>query len=270
MPGQVQTHGKQITLDGSMSVHVLATMTWTDVRALPAGRTVAILPTGAIEAHGPHLPLGTDIVIAEAMARAGAERLSARSLEVVVVPALPVAPSPFATAFAGTIHTPAEATTMMVAGVARSLANHGIRFTAIANAHHDPAHVDALRAAVASVAKDRHATLVFPDLTRRRWAEKLTDEFRSGACHAGRYEGSIVLAEQPQTVKASVMRLLAPNPRSLIDAIRTGHATFMDAGGPDAYFGFPADATADEGHAIVGMLAAILEEAVLEALEEPR
>jgi creatinine amidohydrolase/Fe(II)-dependent formamide hydrolase-like protein len=64
-----------------MAVHVLATMTWTEVRALTAGRTVAILPTGAVEAHGPHLPLGTDIVIAEAMARAGAARLAARNFD---------------------------------------------------------------------------------------------------------------------------------------------------------------------------------------------
>lgn len=245
-------------------------MTWTDVRALPASRTVAILPTGAIEAHGPHLPLGTDIVIAEAMARAGAERLSARSLEVLLAPALPFAPAPFAAAFAGTLHTAAETVTMTVAGVARSFAEHGIRFTAIANAHHDPAHVDALRAAVASVAKDRRATIIFPDLTRRRWAERLTEEFRSGACHAGRYEGSIVLAEQPETVKTSVMRQLPPNPRSLVDAVKTGHATFMDAGGPDAFFGFPADATAEEGRATVDVLGEILAEAVMEALEEPR
>lgn len=250
-----------------MPVHALAAMTWTDVRALSPGRVIAILPTGAIEAHGPHLPLGTDIVIAEAMARAGAERLSARAFDVLIAPTLPVAPAPFAAAFAGTIHTPAEATTMMVMGVARSLASHGVRVTAVANAHHDPAHVDALRAAVENVAKDGGASLVFPDLTRRRWAEKLTPEFRSGACHAGRYEGSVVLAEQPESVNTIVMQTLAPNPRSLVDAIRMGQSTFADAGGRDAYFGFPADATADEGRYIVEMLGAILEEAVMDAWE---
>ena len=250
-----------------MAVYALASMTWTEVRALSPGRTVAILPTAAVEAHGPHLPLGTDIVIAEAMARAGAARLSARGFDVLIIPTLPLAPAPFAAAFPGTIHTPAEATTMMVAGAARSLAEHGIRVTAVANAHHDPAHVDALRAAVASVAKDGRAVLVFPDLTRRRWAGKLTEEFRSGACHAGRYEGSIVLAEQPQAVRTAVMEQLAPNPRSLVDAMRSGHATFADAGGAEAYFGTPADATADEGRATIEALGAILEEAVMDAVE---
>ena len=251
-----------------MPVHWLAAMTWTAVRALPVDETVAILPTGALEAHGPHLPLGTDIVIAEAMARAGAERIAAHALHVLVLPALPVAPAPFAAAFAGTINTPAETTTRIVTAIARSLAAHGIRLTALANAHHDPAHVDALRAAVSAVAEEGDATLVFPDLTRRRWAEQLTDEFRSGACHAGRYESSVVLAERPDAVHIEVMRSLPPNPASLVDAIRSNRKTFADAGGADAYFGFPADASAEEGRQIIDTLGAILEQAVLEALAQ--
>ena len=251
-----------------MAVHALAAMTWTDVRALPLNRTVAILPTGAIEAHGPHLPLGTDIVIAKAMARAGAARLAARQLNVLIAPAIPFAPAPFAAAFAGTIDTPADATTMMVLAIAHSLAGHGVRVTAVANAHHDPAHVEALRAAVARADTEGGASIVFPDLTRRRWAERLTPEFRSGACHAGRYEGSIVLAEQPDAVNTTVMQTLPPNPRSLVEAMRQGFATFSEAGGSDAYFGFPSEATADEGRQIVDALGAILEEAVMEALDK--
>jgi creatinine amidohydrolase len=250
-----------------MAVYALAAMTWTEVRALPLARTVAILPTAAVEAHGPHLPLGTDIVIAEAMARSGAERLSARNLDVLIVPAIPFAPAPFAAAFAGTIDTPADATTMMVLGIARSLASHGVRVTAVANAHHDPAHVEALRAAVARANQEGGASIVFADLTRRRWAEKLTPEFRSGACHAGRYEGSVVLAERPDAVNTTVMQTLPPNPRSLVDAIREGHASFADAGGSNAYFGSPAEATAHEGRQIIDALGAILEEAVIEVLD---
>jgi len=253
-----------------MPVHSLASLTWPAVRDLPAARTVAVLPTGAIEAHGPHLPLGTDVIIAEAMARAGADRLAARGFHVLLLPALTMAPAPFAAEFAGTVHAPPEATTMMVTGVVHSLAACGIRVAAIANAHHDPAHVDALRRAVSGMSACSDDTIVvFPDLTRRRWAERLTPEFRSGACHAGRYEGSIILAERPDLVRADLMAALAPNPRSLVDAIRCGQATFTAAGGPDAYFGFPADATVEEGHAIVETLGAILSEAVLEAMGPP-
>ena len=251
-----------------MAVHTLASLTWTAVRDLPTedkARTVAVLPAGAIEAHGPHLPLGTDVIIAEAMARAGAERLAARGLHVLMLPPLALAPAPFASAFAGTVNTPAAATTMMVTGVARSLGAHGVGATAIANAHHDPAHVQALRAAVGEI-EANGGTLVFPDLTRRRWAERLSAEFRSGACHAGRYESSIVLAERPDLVRRDLMSALAANPRSLVDAIRRGDTTFAAAGGADAYFGFPAEATAEEGQQMIAVLGQILEEAVLEVV----
>jgi len=249
-----------------MPVYELRALAWPDVDALPGERTLAILPAGAIEAHGPHLPLGTDIVIAEAMARAGAERLSRRDLHVLLLPALAYAPAPFAAGFAGTIDTPPGVTTASVVAVARSLALHGVRLTAIANAHHDPAHVKALRAAVDEVERDGGPSLVFPDLTKRRWAERLTEEFRGGACHAGRYEGSVVLAERPSEVKRDTMRALLPNGRSLVDAIREGCGTFADAGGPDAYFGAPADATADEGRDTIAVLGAILDEAVSERM----
>ena len=40
------------------------------------------------------------------------------------------------------------------------------------------------------------------DLTRRENAERLTDEFRAGECHAGRYETSLVLADRAELVSA--------------------------------------------------------------------
>ena len=149
--------------------------------------------------------------------------------------------------------------------IARSLQRHGVRMTVLANAHHDPDPCGAIRAAVdREPTSSGQPTLVFPDLTRRRWAGRLTEEFQSGACHAGRYEGSVVLAESARLVDHERLRALPANPRRLVDAIRRGDRSFAQAGGPQAYFGWPADATADEGHRIVEALAAILEEAVME------
>ena len=50
---------------------IVSEMSWTEVDEALKERPVAILPVGAIEAHGPHLPLNTDTVIATEMARAG-------------------------------------------------------------------------------------------------------------------------------------------------------------------------------------------------------
>ena len=67
-----------------MTVRRYDEMTWEEVHRLDRDRTLAILPVGATEAHGPHLPLSTDVLISEAMARAGAELLEEADLVVPV------------------------------------------------------------------------------------------------------------------------------------------------------------------------------------------
>ena len=105
--------------------------------------------------------------------------------------------------------------------------------------------------------------IVFPDVTGRAWAPRLTEEFRSGACHAGSYEGSVVLAAAPSLVREKIRLGLAPNPVSLSEAIREGKRSFEEAGGARAYFGYPADASAAEGERTIAALGLILAEAVL-------
>lgn len=252
-----------------MTVRELRAATWEEVRDLvdgaAGGAVVAILPVGATEAHGPHLPLATDVVIAEAMARAGAERLSRGGHTVLVLPPLAYTAAPFAAGFAGTISVRAETVHALVLDIARSLARQGIDVLALANAHLDPTHVEGLRSVVEDAAKEGLAVALV-DLTRRRHAERLTDEFRTGACHAGRFEGSIVLAERDDWVRRDVQAKLPPVPISLSDAIREGRRTFEEAGGDRAYFGWPADATAEEGRRSIDVLGTILEEVLLEAI----
>ncbi len=261
-------------------------MTWEEARdltraAMPhpssrveaAGRgapLVAILPTGAVEAHGPHLPLDTDVIIAQAMARSAAERLESRGALAVLLPPLCYTAAPFAEAFPGTLSVTPGVVTALLVDVARSLTAQGAAALAVANAHLDPAHLGAIAAAVAAGRDARLLPIVAPDLTRKPWAPRLGEEFRSGACHAGRYEGSIVMAERPAAVREAIRRALPPNDASLSVAIRNGKRTFEEAGGARAYFGRPAEATAAEGAATIGTLGEILAEAVAEALEARR
>ena len=240
----------------------LAAMTWEEARDAAGSRSVAILPVGAVEAHGPHLPLETDVVIAQAMARAGGTRLAARGIPVVVLPPLAYTAAAFAESFAGTVSLRPATVTATVLDIAGSLTRHGFALLAIANAHLDPGHLAALDDAVSAIRQDLGLAVAFPNLTLRPWALRLGDEFRSGACHAGQFETSIVLAERPDLVREASRAGLPGNPTSLSRAIRDGKATFEEAGGDRAYFGFPAQATAEEGRATVDMLGAILDEAV--------
>lgn len=251
-----------------MPLHRLAEMTWTEVRNLDRARTVALLPVGAVEAHGPHLPTSTDVIIAEAMAEVGGRRLEAAGWGALLLPPVAYTAAPFAAAFPGTVSVSAATVTALILDVARSVASWGIGVLALANAHLDPAHVASLHAAAAAVEGEGLVAVAFPDVTRKPWALRLTEEFKSGACHAGRYEGSIVLAARPELVRRQVQQGLAPNPASLSAAIREGKATFREAGGPEAYFGDPAAATADEGRQTLETLGAILAEAVLAVCEK--
>jgi creatinine amidohydrolase len=244
-----------------MPVWELSSLSWERVAALDRGRAVAVLPVGAMEAHGPHLPLGTDDVIAAAMARAGAERLAAAGRDVLLLPPLSWTPAPFAADFPGTLSIRPGTLTALVTDIGRGIAGWGVPVLAIANAHLDPAHLAALAAAVAEL-RGAGLRVAFPDLTRRPLAERLSAEFRSGACHAGSYETGIVLAARPELVDDAARADLPPITRSLVDAIRAGQRTFREAGGERAYFGDPAAASAAEGRAMIAALGEILAEAV--------
>ena len=239
----------------------LAAMTWEEARDAAGPGSIAILPVGAVEAHGPHLPLETDVIIAEAMARAGGTRLAARGSSVVILPSMAYTAADFARGFPGTISLRPETVTATVLDIAASLARHGFGVLAIANAHLDPGHLAALEAAANAIRRDLDLAVAFPNLAAKPWALRLGDEFKSGACHAGQFETSIVLAEDRELVREA-RTALPPNPASLSRAIRDGKRSFEEAGGARAYFGFPAQATAEEGRGTVEVLGEILAEAV--------
>jgi creatinine amidohydrolase len=240
-------------------------LTWTTVEAATAEPVVAILPLGAVEAHGPHLPLVTDGVIARAMARLAVEDLGPE-VRALVLPALDYSAAPFAAGFPGTLSVQPETITQLVCDIGSALLTSGVGLLALANAHLDPAHLRSLHEATRRLETETALRVAFPDLTRKPWASRLTDEFKTGACHAGRYESSVVMAERPDLVDDAVRRGLPPNPASLAVAIREGKSTFEEAGGSSAYFGWPAEATEGEGKAVVAVLGQILADAVRQRL----
>ena len=259
--------------------------TWTELEALglrcrgaggsaptPHGsHVVALLPVGAVEAHGPHLPLTTDVIIAAAAANAALPRLRAQGYHPVILPPLAYTAAPFAAGFPGTISVRPATFSALLADVAASLERQGVAALVVVNAHLDPAHLGAInevaRSAGAADAHARTMPVIHPDLTRLRWASRLTPEFRSGACHAGRYETSVVMAAAPELVREEARLGLAENPASLSVAIRDGAATFEEAGVSEAYCGDPAAATVEEGEETVEILARIVVDAVAEALD---
>jgi creatinine amidohydrolase len=245
-----------------------ARLTWEEAGEAALRRDALIIPVGSIEPHGPHLPLETDIIIAEAMAEAAARTLRGEGTITWVLPPLPYVVTDFARGFGGAVSVTSGEVAALLSSAAASLARLGFRKLAIANAHLEPAHLASLREAVTMARRHSGVHLLFPDITTKRWGRMLTAEFRSGACHAGRFETSIVMAREPATVREEIRKSLIPNPTSLSEKIREGVTTFKEAGGPMAYFGDPAAATTEEGHATIATLGGILASAIREGRSE--
>jgi creatinine amidohydrolase len=240
--------------------YIFAHYTWPEAQALLDGAAPAalILPVGSTEAHGPHLPLSTDVIIAEEMARRAAQQLAARGAPARVLPAVAYSVADFSADFAGSISISSATATALVRDICLSLIKQGFKRIAIANAHLEPAHIATLGAACEEVKTQTGVEIAFPDITRRRWAEMLTEEFRSGACHAGRYESSLVMRAHPELVREEVRAALKPRLISLSQAIRAGAKRFTEIGGDQAYFGSPAEATAEEGERVFEILAGMI------------
>jgi len=242
----------------------LGELTWPEARAALQPETVVLLPVGAIEAHGPHLPLETDAIIAAATAERAAALLAARGEPVVVLPPLVYGVSYVGTCFAGTTPVPAEVLSAQVASLIREIARWGPRRFALVNAHLEPAHVAALHAGAAVAAAETGARVAFADQREDRWAAALSEEFRRGARHGGAYETSIVLAAAPERVRREVLGVLPPVWVDLPGRLQAGARTFAEVGGSEGYFGDPATATTEEGERLLRALAEMVATAVAE------
>jgi creatinine amidohydrolase len=235
----------------------LAKRTWPQAAELFGPDTVVILPIGSTEPHGPHLPLDTDVTIATAQTRRAVELLDAKGVRALVLPALPYGLTNFTDGFEGRVSLRPGTLWAVLEDIVTSLAEQGIERIVFSNGHLEPAHVQVLRGVLLDHAErgPGRAQVVFPDNTRRRWAETLGEEFQSGDCHAGRYESSIVMAADEDSVQRAELSALPPVEISLLEKFREGIQNFRDAGADQAYCGDPAAATADEGRELIERLA---------------
>jgi len=175
----------------------LAETTWTDVAGDGDGAgspgaadaDVALLPVGSTEQHGPHAPLGTDTLAAEAVAARGADAYDG---EAVVAPAVPVGVSEEHRHFPGTLWVSPDTFRAYVRETVESLAHHGWDRVILVNGH--GGNVDPLREVSARLTRDGVAyTVPFT------WFDAVETDLGMG--HAGPMETSLLLATRPDLVR---------------------------------------------------------------------
>jgi creatinine amidohydrolase len=223
-----------------MSVE-LAHAAWPELNG--TGR-ILLVPVGATEQHGPHLPLGTDTELAVAVARAAA----ARSDRFVVAPAIAYGSSGEHDGFAGTVSIGQPATELLLVELCRS-ATASFDRVVLVSTH--GGNAEPVENALTTLRGEGRDVSVFVPA----WG---------GDAHAGRTETSLMLAIAPERVRGE--RAEAGNTRplgELIGALRDQGVRELSANG---VLGDPAGATAAEGRAMLAAAA----DALLAELEGSR
>lgn len=231
-----------------------AELTFPEAAAFARRGAIALLPIGSTEAHGPHLPLDTDVLIAEGVCDRAFRVLRSQNIESVVFPPITYGVTDFARPFAGTVSLSAEALEPYVEGVIRGILEHGFAKVVLVNHHLEPAHFAALHQRVFAL-RAEGLKVGMPDHRKKTWALELGEEFCRGGAHAGFYETSLVLACAPHRVREEERKKLPTLEVDLGQKIRDGARDFLECGGDEAYFGSPALATAEEGERLLEVLA---------------
>lgn len=256
----------------------LADLTWPEARRCARDRrSVVVLPLGAVEQHGPHLPLAVDWLGAEELARRVAPHLRRGGWRVVLAPSLPYGASTLAVAWSGTVSLSVATTTRLIVEIVRGLAAHGFRRFVVTNYQADPDHLRAIAVARRTLSRGgRLQVLVAGFAPPGERANPMLDPrvralMRSPRpereWHSGEVETAVMLAVAPALVRRAVARRLPPVWTDWAAALARGVRRFerMQPGGR-GYFGWPAAARAETGRRVMALRGRLIAAALLEDL----
>lgn len=174
----------------------LPAMTRRQITALPGKSTgVIIIPTGAIEQHGPHLPVGVDAILGQAWLAAALPHLP-RSAPVYVGPAITYGHSVEHAGFPGTVTISARLLPRLLHSVARQVHALGFRTLAVLNTHGGNSAV-----LLPALREIQTATGLNAGFLQRTWKPPLDAQEAAWGFHAGQWETALMLAVAPHLVR---------------------------------------------------------------------
>lgn len=248
---------------------LLAELAGTAVSATLTEESVLVLPTGAVEHHGPHLPLITDTLIAESVATAAVEQGVAEGLDLWQLPTLSATKSDEHSWAPGTLWLTASTLLSVLTDLGRSIAMTPAKKVVFLNGHGgNTALLQVANRELRRLYGLQTFTMPAARVTAGTGRDGEPDEFGMGI-HAGYSETSIVLHLRPDLVDET---LFARNvPEHLARYSQIGFNGFpvsfgwlSNDFGPTGVVGDPTGATAAEGERMfddsVGLAVAALQE----------
>lgn len=244
-----------------MAFRRLEEMTWPGVqREIAAGRDTVVVPFGAVEQHGPHLPLGTDAIFGDKVGELVADRLGA-----FIAPTVRIGCSSHHLSFAGTISLENETFYQVVRDVVRTLARHGFRRLVLLPTH--GGNFKPLGEAVNRMGPQEGVRIItFPDVSFLMSAilpvaSSLGLTPAEGGIHAGEWETSMMLAFRPDLVRMAEAEVGYTG--DLMSGIQKFFEEGVHAVSDNGVFGDPRRASAEAGRRYVDRIV----DAVVKAIE---
>jgi len=263
------------------SILRLEELTYSQLEALDRARVAVLFSVSPLEEHGPHLPVGTDLITSGAICAKLARRIldAKPGWTVLIGPSIPIGASAFDRA--GTLLARPRTVRNVTRDYGASLARHGFRYILVLNGHGGLRHIVALEEAAAVVSRRYRVRMisvsgpVLLNFMRGRYANRLESflgrpftaaerEALDGDTHAGMWETSLVLLDRPELVKPSYPGLPAQKFK-LIDAIRRNYP--LQLGNRMGYIGAPSAARKELGEAAQRMFLEAVWELVRPALD---
>jgi creatinine amidohydrolase len=260
----------------------MAEMTYPELEEATRSGAVALWALGAIEEHGPHLPLATDVYVPAAQLLQVQHRLAEKKINSVIVPPYYWGVNHVTGSFPGSIDIRPEVMTQLMTDVFRSLAKAGFKQVFCITGHYDAAHSRAIIDAVrrANRAPDIKVHYVVPKPLAERVGLKpkdagfiLVDMPVESApahpdIHAGEAETSMVLSVAPDVVRTEIIPALAPTDLTSkdVETWRKGYE-YARKVTPRGYLGDPASAKAASGSIRIERQAAAFADAIAASVQ---
>ncbi|CCQ92699.1 Creatininase subfamily [[Clostridium] ultunense Esp] len=217
---------------------------------------VAILPIGATEQHGPHLPLGVDIFIATELSKRVAEKTGA-----VVLPTLPFGYSWVWRDISGTVSLEQHRVETVIKDVAHSVARYGIKLLVIINGH--DANNTSMKYATRELEDELDLEVIY--LFYPEMENVIKDVMETptwhGMIHACEFETSLMLAVKPELVNMDLAVEEYPDKPNLYgkSTMSLGHMS------KSGVYGDPTKATKEKGEKLLNIFVNNMSNCLMEA-----
>lgn len=237
-------------------IRELRNMTRDEVAEAIDDYPVAILPLGATEQHGHHLPLGVDVMLAEGISRRVAEKTGA-----LLLPAVPFGYSWVWRDIPGTVSIQQHHVEALIKDVALGVSRYGVELLVLINGHE--ANDASMKYAVRELQDEVSMPVVYffyPGLSEVM-AEHCESPTWHGMIHACELETSLMLALYPEHVRMDRAVAEYPERPSLYGRSTISLGDLSESG----VYGDPTKATAEKGRQMLDAFVGTISENVREA-----